>query len=225
MKKSLLLVLFTLAISLVIAQPRPGKKYINFGYVSNTLTPVVDGLGNKIDFKSDFGGFYSSGKTYFLNPYPIANLLHFGIDVTFIDLNYSKYKFDDLYTYENYDTGQMLTEEESIDMHKAEVGMQVGPSVHLKIPEGLGVSVYARYAPSYSLLYQDDEFSSGFANMFTSGLTLNYKVFGVGVETRWGKTKHSFSLDIEDLAEGSDEESVKQKFDLKGSRVFLAFRF
>ncbi|NGM72459.1 hypothetical protein [Sphingobacterium sp. SGL-16] len=173
--------------------------------------------------KSDFGAFYSSGKTYFVHPQPIAKLLHFGIDVTFLDLNYTKYMelVEGEYQDEegNWETGG----EEKLITHKAEVGLQVGPSVHLKLPEGIGVSGYFRYAPSYSFLYYDEEFSSGFANMFTSGLTFNYKVFGVGVETSWGKTKHKFSLNIDDLEEQETETSVAQKYNLKGSRVFVAF--
>ena len=116
-----------------------------------------DVLNNKVDFKSDFGAFFSRGSTYFLNPYPVANLFHFGIDVTFFDLTYSKFKGKESYTYEDSD-GVLITEKDIIDLHKAEVGLQVGPSVHVKPISGLGASVYARFAPSYSLMYENEDF-------------------------------------------------------------------
>ncbi|VTR34818.1 hypothetical protein [Sphingobacterium thalpophilum] len=43
------------------------------------------------------------------------------------------------------------------------------------------------------------------------------------IETRWGSSKHSFNVDIEEFEE--QEVQVKEKIKLSGSRVFLAFRF
>lgn len=224
MKKIFFLVCAIGAVIMAHAQSRPGKKYINFGYVSQKMTEDQSKLNVASEIKSNFGAFYSSGKTYFLNRQPVAKLLHFGIDVTFLDLNYSKFSEIEEGEYQD-ENGNWISEEDKVDIHKAEVGLQVGPSIHLFLPEGINVSGYVRYAPSYSLLYQNEEFSSGFANMFTSGLTFNYKVFGVGAETRWGKTKHNFSFDVEDLEEQDEEVSVDQKLNLKGFRVFLSFRF
>ena len=202
------------------AQNRPGKKYINFGYVSQKISAEEQ----LAEFKSDFGAFYSSGKTYFVHPKPIANLINIGIDVTFFDATYAKFSNEGMYSYEDPETGETITEQGTWDMHKAELGLQVGPSVHVTIPEGPSVSGYLRYAPAYSMMYEDDEFSGGFGSLFTSGLTLNYKVFGVGVESRWGKAKHSFSLNVEEMEEQGDA-SLKQTYNLSGMRVFLALRF
>lgn len=217
----LLLTCFGLVYLDADAQSKPGKKYFNIGYVSQQLKPNSD-LDDVLNIKSKFGASLSSGRTFFLNKEPIAKVLYFGIDWTYLDLNYAQYKQTGTYTYEAQ-PGEIFTETENYITHKAEIGMQVGPSVHVGLTDGFSLSGHVRYAPSYSLLYEDEEFSGGFGNMFTTGLSANYGAFGIGFETRWGTAKHSFNLDIEELEE--QEITVKEKIKISGSRIFLAFRF
>lgn len=222
MKKVLfLLTCFSLAYFTAHAQSKPGKKYLNIGYVSQHLKAVDDPDG-EAKIKSKFGTSLSSGRTFFLNQEPIAKVLYFGIDWTYLDLNYAQFKQSETYSFDN-GNGETITETDNYITHKGEVGMQVGPSVHVGLTDGFSLSGHVRYAPSYSLLYADEEFSGGFGNFFTSGLTANYGAFGLGFETRWGSSKHSFNVDIEELEE--QEVTVKEKIKLSGSRVFLAFRF
>ncbi|WP_282638399.1 hypothetical protein [Sphingobacterium thalpophilum] len=203
------------------AQSKPGRKYLNLGYVSEHLKTAEDIEGDS-KIKSKFGASLSSGRTFFLNQAPIAKVLYFGIDWTYLDLNYAQFKETDTYSFEDQN-GATVTESEDYISHKAEIGMQVGPSVHIGLTDGFSVSGHVRYAPSYSLLYADEDFSGGFGNFFTAGLSANYGAFGVGFETRWGSSKHSFNIAIDDLEE--QEITVKEKIKLSGSRVFLAFRF
>lgn len=222
MKKVILLATcFILTYSSAHAQSKPGKKYLNIGYVSQHLK-VADEFDGEAKIKSNFGASLSSGRTFFLNKEPIAKLLYFAIDWTYLDLNYAQYKETETYSYEDQN-GIEIIETEDYNSHKGEIGMQVGPSVHVGLTDGFTLSGHMRYAPSYSMLYVDEEFSGGFGNFFTAGLSANYGAFGLGFETRWGSSKHSFNVDIEEFEE--QEVQVKEKIKLSGSRVFLAFRF
>jgi len=214
MKNYLLPLLLCLVTVLANGQTRPGKKYLNVGYSSQTLRLEEDKEG-LFELKSKVGATFNAGRTYFLTKAPVAKLLNFGIDWTFIDLNYTQFKPSN----EDFD------EEESSKVQKAEIGMQVGPSVHLSIQGGFSVSAYLRYAPSYSLMYADEEFSSGYAGLMVAGLSANYTAFGFGIENRWGSASHNFKLNEETITGEGEEESVAQKFKLNGPRVFLSFRF
>lgn len=222
MKKALLLLTcFSLAYYTANAQSKPGKKYLNIGYVSQHIK-ADDDFDGESKLKSKFGASLSSGRTFFLNRDPIAKVLYFGIDWTYLDLNYAQFKQSETYSFED-GNGVMITETDNYVIHKGEIGMQVGPSVHVGLTDGFTLSGHVRYAPSYSLLYADEDFSGGFGNFFTTGLTANYGAFGLGFETRWGSAKHSFNIAIDELEE--QEVTVKEKIKLNGSRVFLAFRF
>lgn len=222
MKKALLLLTcFSLAYYTANAQSKPGKKYLNIGYVSQHIK-ADDNFDGESKLKSKFGASLSSGRTFFLNRDPIAKVLYFGIDWTYLDLNYAQFKQSETYSFED-GNGGMITETDNYVTHKGEIGMQVGPSVHVGLTDGFTLSGHVRYAPSYSLLYADEDFSGGFGNFFTTGLTANYGAFGLGFETRWGSAKHSFNIAIDELEE--QEVTVKEKIILNGSRVFLAFRF
>ena len=61
-------------------------KYFNIGYVNQTVTDKT--FGGKI--KSDFGVSLSSGKTYYLHKKPIVGMIKFGLDWTWLDINYAK---------------------------------------------------------------------------------------------------------------------------------------
>lgn len=192
----------------LFGQSKPGNNYLNVGYLSQELKADEDTEG-LFKLKSKFGASLSAGRTFFLNRTAVAKVLHFGIDWTYLDLNYSNFKpFE----------GEDFDEEDQIDVQKAEAGMQVGPSVHVGLADRFTLSGYFRYAPSYSALYIDDEFSGGFGNFFVVGLTANYGTFGLGYENRWGSSKHSFDGE-------SESDDTKQKINLNGNRVFLAFRF
>ncbi|MEI5984991.1 MULTISPECIES: hypothetical protein [Sphingobacterium] len=210
MKKFLLMLVPMFFSIALLAQNRPGGKYINVGYSSQTLSFADD--NDAFELKSKIGGTFNSGRTFYILNRPVAKMIYFGIDWTYIDLNYVQYK------------EEVVDEEESFVTHKAEAGMQVGPSVHIAPIDGLTFSTYYRYAPSYSMMFADSEFSGGYAGLNVAGISINYSAFGIGVEQRWGTAKHNFSLDVEDMEE-EQEEKVSHKYKLSGPRVFLSFRF
>ncbi len=207
----------TKSLSQKISLQKKSQKYLHLGYVSHTLEDDYD----LYSFKSKFGANLTSGRTFYLNQAPIANLLKFGIDWTYIDLNYVSFKEQILEEYE----GEMY--EEELNIHAAQAGMHIGPSVTIYPVDKLAAKAFFRYAPSYSAMYDDynEEFSSGFGNYFVLGLSVNYGGLGLGIEQRWGSAKHSsFSTDLEDEEIGQVS-GEKHKFHLKGPRIFIAFSF
>ena len=92
-------------------------KYVNLSFVSQKLD---FGEGEKL--KSRFGAAFTTGRSYYLHKKPVAGMIRFGIDATWIDLSYANYSRE-----ETYDDGYG-TEIEKLTAHQAEIGMQVGPS-------------------------------------------------------------------------------------------------
>lgn len=204
-------------------QTRPRASYFNIGYASEKLKPEVL-LDGEVALKSKFGASLSKGRTYFLNDKPVAKMLYFGLDWSFIDLNYASFKFDDVYHSPEGSPGELDYEDmDAIGIHKLELGMQFGPSVHLSFKGGFSLSTYIRYSPVYSMLYEDSDFSGGFGNFGTAGIAANYSAFALGFENRWGTAKHNFYLDTEELEGGGETE--KQKLKLNGTRVFFSLKF
>ena len=82
------------------------SKYFNLNYVNQKLSPDIDGwdkLGGG-ELKSDFGAAIVWGKTYYLHKKPLAGMIKFGIDWSWMDLNYAQYKLE-TYDYDTDDYG------------------------------------------------------------------------------------------------------------------------
>ncbi|MDR0892478.1 MAG: hypothetical protein LBN24_07675 [Mediterranea sp.] len=195
-------------------ETRTRGTYLNLNYVSSTMKFE----GNSSKLKSDYGAALTIGHTFNLHKKPILGLIRIGIDCTYFDLNFAKSSYDT----EGYSDGSGW-EAENVNVYKAEVGMQVGPSIKITPVKGLSASVYYRYAPSYSGYYDDEveEFKGGYGSYSVLGLSVAYKVIAIGVENRWGTTK--LNIDSED----SDGKTVTNKMKLKtsGPRLYVGFRF
>ena len=120
-------------------------KYVNLSFVSQKLD---FGEGEKL--KSRFGAAFTTGRSYYLHKKPLAGMIKFGIDWSWMDLNYAQYKLE---TYD-YDTDELYSEK----AHQLEYGMQIGPSVTINPVHHLKVSAYFRVTPSYSMMYLNDGF-------------------------------------------------------------------
>lgn len=179
-------------------------KYFNIGYVNQTVTDKT--FGGEI--KSDFGVSLSSGKTYYLHKKPIVGMIKFGLDWTWLDINYAKSTLE----FADGDAGEIY----SADMHQAEIGMQFGPSVTVNPIHHLKVSGYFRVAPSYSGLYVDG-LDHSYVTMWNAGCALSWKVISVGVEWRWGKSAYDI---MDDDKEGMDNDSK-----VRSTRFYIGFRF
>lgn len=215
------------------------SKYFNLSYVKQTLSPDIDGwktLGGG-ELKSDIGAALVWGKTYYLHRKPLARMIKFGLDWSWMDFNYAQYKLE---TYD-YDTNKPDSEK----AHQLEYGMQIGPSVTINPIHHLKVSAYFRVTPSYSMMYVNEEFYHHYATFCNTGFAVSWKVLSVGCEWRWGKANYNgLSVDLDDLTGDYDESDFgngsdidmpsvddvlvsldKVKLKTKSVRVYLSFRF
>lgn len=211
------------------------SKYFNLNYVNQKLSPDIDGwdkLGGG-ELKSDFGAAIVWGKTYYLHKKPLAGMIKFGIDWSWMDLNYAQYKLE---TYD-YDTDELYSEK----AHQLEYGMQIGPSVTINPVHHLKVSAYFRVTPSYSMMYLNDEFYHHYATFCNTGFAVAWKVLSVGCEWRWGKASYDgLGLNLDDLegdySDGDFSGDIPSADDVltdlqdlklktKSFRVYFSFRF
>lgn len=146
--------------------PWDRKKYINLGYIKQTLEPE---FGNSFDSK--FGASFSSGRNIYLHKKPIANILKFAIDLG-SEINYAQYK--DLIG--DYDFSYDDTDDEDMDigLHHIDIGLHIGPSISINPVSHLKILAYCRFVPSYSMLILNDEFYSGFTPLFSFGGEISY---------------------------------------------------
>lgn len=214
------------------------SKYFNLSYVKQTLSPDIAGwekLGGS-ELKSDIGAALVWGKTYYLHRKPLARMIKFGLDWSWMDFNYAQYKLEDY----DFETGELYSEK----AHQLEYGMQIGPSVTINPIHHLKVSAYFRVTPSYSMMYFNEEFYHHYATFCNTGFAVSWKVLSVGCEWRWGKASYNgLSIDLDDLTGDFDESDFeggdidmpsvddvlvsldKMKLKTKSVRVYLSFRF
>lgn len=203
------------------------KKFLNIGYVKQSLTPQY---GN--EFNSEFGASISSGRTIFLHKKPLFGVLKFGLDLGF-DITYAKYK--------DYETDNGVTDDSqnnhsdysdiyddysdilddysdlmNLGMHQADLGLLIGPSITINPVGHLMITGYFRFVPSYSMLILDEDFSGSYSSFFTYGGEISWKAIGVGIEGKHGSAKYrSFISD--------DDEKVK--YTTNSLRAYICFRF
>lgn len=218
MKKLLFLTLLLCAAGSAGAQenpekPQPPAKYVNFGFSMPELRqPDFPAL------KSNYGASFTVGRTYFLHRKPIAGILRIGIDATWFDINYTNYKLE---------LRDKQSQPETMSYHQAEVAMQVGPSVSVNPVGKLNIHTYFRYAPSFSGLYDGDQFLGNYATVFVGGGAVSYGKVGLGVEARFGgcRYKELFGGGDEEEKSGGDESATVEKTTFSGLRVYFSLRF
>lgn len=165
-------------------------KYFNISYVNQSYT-TEDG---QYTFRNDFGVALTSGRTYYLHKNPILGMIKFGLDWSYLDINFSKYDLQgtayggNYYLPDGYDPGYSDYEEENTDMYQAEIGMQFGPSVTVNPIDRLMVNAYFRATPSFAMRYMDEEFTGKYGTFFSVGGAVAWRMISLGVEGRWGKS-------------------------------------
>lgn len=176
------------------------RKYRNFSYSGMTLKDPVYG-GKE---KANFGAAFYSGRTFFFHSKPVLGLMKFGLDATWVDLNYSNFT-------------QRLGDAK-YPFHQLEYSLHVGPSVALNPVGKLNINAYFRYAPTFSLQYRTggDSMSLGgnYATMFVTGGMVSWGIIGVGAEYRFGNCSYKNFL-----GEGA------YACDMSGFRAFVTLRF
>lgn len=237
MKKTLLVILAVLCSFTAMAQDEKAiktrrPKYVNLGYVLQQDVTLETGEV----LKPEFGATLNRGRTYYLHKRPIAKFLSFGIDATWIDLNYAMYKPHKFMTYDE------------TSLHQAEIAMQVGPSITLNPVKRLQMHLYGRFVPTFAICYDGDVVGGNYASLFVAGGNISFGFFGIGAEYRKGAVNYkefgggalSGVLDDADGEDYTPEEAYTMssareivepgtvfgsKNVLEGLRIYITFRF
>lgn len=210
-------------------------RFLRIGYANaqtaNETNPVE---------KSKYSFFLTKGTTYYLFPSkPIAGMIKFGIDATWFDIQYSKFKSLD----ESGDwtseipSGGSNDDDFDLDFNLGTMalgfGMGVGPSVTVapfirmkKALQPLRATLYFHYVPTLEMFMEsndeDTELSSAFCNMFKFGGEIHYRKIGLGIEGRWGASDFNPTYFDEELDRG-DSSKYKRKF--ASTRFYVQFTF
>ncbi len=225
------------------------KKYWKIG----VAFPDVERTdGTSMEWKTDFSVFMQRGKSAYLHSKPIAGIMKFAIDFGFVDLTYSKLKFDtpklqgngsQTGNTGNSGSGNGFDDIESgspdgsildmagikLGMHKIDYALHVGPSLSINPVDYLIVHTYFHVKPIASGIIENDKFSYGFGVATEAGLSLSYKTISLGAEWNWSKLEYKQASFDEDEGDEEDGGSIfsTEKFKLKNvcPRVYIAFRF
>ena len=204
------------------------------------------------ELKSDFAVGITAGRTFYLHKKPLANMVRFALNWSYLDLNIAKYSasyndrideegdygMGDVTVNPYYSASHPVTsmydsmgdeyedwnDSESEDsQYKMELGMQIGLAVIVNPIDHLMIQAYFHYSPTFSALLDEDlSYYGTYASFFNAGVSVSYKAIGLGIEGRWGTS--TFSQEVYSEA---DEDYVFQdmKWKTKGMRVYLSFRF
>lgn len=178
------------------------KKFINLSFTNATL-----GQDDVQDLKSYYGVAFSVGRTYFLHQ-PIGDVLRFGIDATWFDLNYTNYDIEHITYWET----------SKYQYHQGEISMHVGPSVTYEPVRNLSIHAYFHYAPTFAILHKGDNKTlyGNYASLWVAGGSISYKAIGLGIESKWGNIDYK-----------SFESSANETFNcsLSSFRTYITFKF
>lgn len=204
MKAILLIILFVSSICSNAQETNKEwrKKFINLSFTNATLSQ-----DNVKDLKSNYGAAFTVGRTFFLHK-PIGDMLRFGFDATWFDINYTNYDIEHI-TY---------LDSNKYQYHQGEVSMHVGPSITFEPIKKLSVHAYFQYAPTFAALYTGDSetFYGNYSSLWLAGGNISYGVIGLGIESRFGKANYkSFG--------SSDADNIDSS--LSGFRAYLTFKF
>lgn len=184
------------------------SKYFNLGYNMENLTND----DSTSELTRTFGTSITIGRTFYLHKSPIAGMIKFGLDWSYIDINAAGYNYKYSYWESDSEGSNNTLETDEYSIYKMEVGMQFGPSVTVNPIDYLKISAYFRYSPCYSVVLDDAlQFNGSYGSYMNAGLAVSYKVISVGYEMRWGTSNISYEN--------------ASKWDAKGSKVYISFRY
>lgn len=212
--------------------------YFNISYDKTTLSSDELPLGGATlgsnEFKNKFGMGIQWGKTFKLHKKPLGNLLFFGIDFTWMDVNFNQYdKADKITPGYSDDTSFAI---KTMPWHNKKTtldyGISVGPSFTLYpfTPLHSNATDNIRFHGYFHLGYKGEAFfikevGDGTQHawghgLFTAfGASLTFNAIGLGVEMR---NDNNINVKHVDKKEFGDQ---KMKFKEKITRIYLQFRF
>lgn len=152
------------------------RDYLNVGYVFQTSFDKFynDGPPLTANTKKGWGMSVVYGTSYILHREPVWNRVHFGLDATWVDANYVEGKLI---------RGTART-------HQMDLGMGIGPAMHIDAGGDWMVEIHFRYNPTFSTFYNEartwEEARIGYASMWTSGASASWRRLALGAEVRFG---------------------------------------
>lgn len=191
-------------------------------------------------FNADWGAMVQLGHSYGLHKKPIANMVQINLDFTFIDLNYNQFSEEDGYL--NFDS-EKITDNHDYPLpwlskkHTLSYGMSIGPSVTVAplIPLNQASLHYFKLTAYYHIGYHAsllgmsdhenagkssinlDYFNWGFGMTSSYGVSLSWKMIGIGWEARSASPKYK-SIDTM-----FGDQSYK--FKSTSNRIYLTIRY
>ena len=229
------------------------KKHISISFSTQNMEDADNPLNMK--YKSQSGFNLDWGKTFYLHKKPIANLMMIGLDWSWINLSFAKYKsgsgihFNSLAgDYSDYDDDDYgydyddLIDDIDLGVYSLSAGMSIGPSFTFapfyntgKGLQHLLAQTYFHVTPSYTciIMTEDGETEAyhGYTTYFNWGINVSYKFISIGYEYRWGKSRfNQMSLDFDDDEKDDQEtnytnENEKQKIKFGSSAFYIRFNF
>lgn len=195
------------------------RKYFNINLVTSQ-DRKVKGVEAMKDSK-DWAVGLTLGRTFYVHKKPILNMIKVGIDWTYLDLTYAKYKKKT----EGYKSTEFYGDQQ------AEYAMAIGPSVTVNPIDHLKVGAYLRYMPACSAIFTDDDVNFQFASGGQFGMQASWKMIALGFESRWQSAKYKclktdeYKEFIENNPSSKKDMDKKTKLKTNSFRFFIGFRF
>lgn len=229
------------------------KKHISISFSTQNMEDADNPLNMK--YKSQSGFNLDWGKTIYLHKKPIAKLMKIGLDWSWINLSFAKYKSGsgihinslagDYSDYDDNDDGYGYDDEDDdfiadldLGVYSLSAGMSVGPSFTFapfyntgKGLQHLLAQAYFHVTPSYTgiIMTEDGETEAyhGYTTYFNWGINVSYKFISIGYEYRWGKSRfNQMSLDFDNDEEDELEtNSSNEKQKIKFGSSAFYIRF
>ena len=229
------------------------KKHISISFSTQNMEDADNPLTMK--YKSQSGFNLDWGKTIYLHKKPIAKLMKIGLDWSWINLSFAKYKSGsgihinslagDYSDYDDNDDGYGYDDEDDdfiadldLGVYSLSAGMSVGPSFTFapfyntgKGLQHLLAQTYFHVTPSYTgiIMTEDGETEAyhGYTTYFNWGINVSYKFISIGYEYRWGKSRfNQMSLDFDNDEEDELEtNSSNEKQKIKFGSSAFYIRF
>ena len=219
------------------------KSFINLSFLNTTMTPQSDIIINKAgdvvpELKSKWGFSLQAGRSYRLLPEPIANMVQFYVDYTWIDLaaNYfeegKSFPGDDgtgSYLYNSSEKKADGSEEYyympwNLKKYEASYGMSIGPSlsvcplyyINVKQLHFLKLNVYYHigYHVSGIMMMNDEDADKNQEKGYTTQAT-DHKQMKDNLKAEWGHgimNSIGFSVTWKGIGLGYEHRTSKLKY-------------
>ncbi len=225
MKKILLSLLFAGLAATAVAQRYvdtqdyynpPPKRYIHLGYVLDQQVEFLDPALAEYGGKPEWAYAFEAGTTYFVNRLPWAGMLRLGVDFSYLDLQYARYRD--------------RIANEQIDSHFGTLGMQVGPSLTVSPTRHVNLKAYVRYVPTFTAFASEDwkNVVGGYAGYVSCGAAASWRMVTLGWEARTGAGKAGLTeikTDDDDILATGSPFGEKQQVKAPSMRIYVGFRF